>query len=130
MTATDVMDVPVPNMGDLRQGPDHRDPGRHGQRRTQTSELRVGAGQAHQTLLSDTSMTWRCDQSSISCEAAPPLGWPAWHIRAALTAKQLDPTVEPPPRLSVASLERPTHPVGRIAKKRLARLGRRLLLLD
>jgi hypothetical protein len=49
---------------------------------------------------------------------------------AALAAKQLDPTVEPPPRLSVASLERPTHPVGRIAKKRLARLGRRLLLLD
>jgi hypothetical protein len=47
-----------------------------------------------------------------------------------LAAKQLDPTVEPPPRLSVASLERPTHPVGRIAKKRLARLGRRLLLLD
>ena len=130
MTATDVMDVPVPNMGDLRQGPDHRDPRRHGQRRTQTSELRVGAGQAHQTPLSDTSMTWRWDQSSISCEAAPPLGWPAWHIRAALTAKQLDPTVEPPPRLSVASLERPTHPVGRIAKKRLARLGRRLLRLD
>lgn len=53
-----------------------------------------------------------------------------WHIRAALAARQLDPTVKLPPRQSVAPLDTRTRPVGRAATKRLARLGRRLLDRD
>ncbi|MDQ2894115.1 MAG: hypothetical protein M3Y09_00455 [Actinomycetota bacterium] len=53
-----------------------------------------------------------------------------WHIRAALAARQLDPTVKLPPRQSVAPLDTRTRPVGRAATRRLARLGRRLLELD
>ena len=53
-----------------------------------------------------------------------------WHVRAALAARELDPTVQIPPWRSDAVAEHAMIPVGRAANKRLARLGRRLLRLD
>lgn len=52
-----------------------------------------------------------------------------WHVGAALAARELDPTVQIPPRRLDAVAEHTLIPVGRAANKRLARLGRRLLRL-
>jgi hypothetical protein len=53
-----------------------------------------------------------------------------WHIRAALAARELDPSVEIPVRSQAPSADSPSRPLGRAANKRLARLGRRLIGLE
>jgi hypothetical protein len=53
-----------------------------------------------------------------------------WYVRTALAARQLDSTVEIPPRPAAATPSLPSRPVGRAANKRLARLGRHLLGLE
>lgn len=53
-----------------------------------------------------------------------------WHVRAALAARELDPTVEIPPRQPDTLSDEAALPLGRAANKRLARLGRRLLRLE
>jgi hypothetical protein len=53
-----------------------------------------------------------------------------WHVRAALAAQELDPTVSVPPRSPAAPPDIPNRPLGRAANKRLARLRRRLLGLE
>jgi hypothetical protein len=53
-----------------------------------------------------------------------------WHVRAALVARELDPTVHIPPRLRVESAGAPSLPLSRAANRRLSRRVRRLLHLD
>jgi hypothetical protein len=50
-----------------------------------------------------------------------------WHIRAALTARELDPAVEIPHRPQAQADKTRPLPVGPAANRRRARLGRRLL---
>jgi hypothetical protein len=49
-----------------------------------------------------------------------------WHVLAAGAARQLDPTVPVPERVSAASPETPDYQVGRAANKRFARSRRRI----
>jgi len=50
----------------------------------------------------------------------------AWHVLAAGAARQLDPTVQLPERLSVSEREVPGRPLSRAQNKRLAALRRRV----
>jgi hypothetical protein len=53
-----------------------------------------------------------------------------WHIRAALAARELDPTVQVPSRQPAPREGTPSVPVGRAANKRLSRFRRRLVGLE
>ena len=53
-----------------------------------------------------------------------------WHLVAAGAARQLDPAVTTPGRLSASSPEIPARPLVRAANKRIARIRRRLVGLQ
>jgi hypothetical protein len=56
----------------------------------------------------------------------PPESVHEWHVVAAGGARQLDPTVVAPERLSASSSAIPDRPLGRAANKRLSRIRRRM----
>jgi hypothetical protein len=53
-----------------------------------------------------------------------------WEVRAAIAARQLDPSVEVPPPAPSQVAGTPVSEVGRAASSRRGRLGRRLLRLE
>lgn len=84
------------------------------------SGLFLGRGNGENEWLLE-ARTWGNPPESIVHE---------WHVRAALAARELDPTVQVPRPERVAAAQIPTTTVGRASNKRLSRFARRLLRLE